>query len=75
MADEKTDKKTASHTTVLKNKRRSRHKGVNSVERLDVLISATRDREKSVTLNILAVYNEFIGMFIEKIGLRALLKH
>jgi hypothetical protein len=40
-----------------------------------VLGTAAREGEKSVTLNILAVYNEFINMFIEKTGINALLKY
>jgi hypothetical protein len=40
-----------------------------------VLGAAARDKEKSVTLNILAVYNKFIKIFIKKTGLNALPKH
>jgi hypothetical protein len=40
-----------------------------------VLGTIAREEEKSVTPNILAVYNKFIEIFIEKIGLKALPKH
>jgi hypothetical protein len=56
--------------TVLKNKKGSRYKRVNSTKLLLVLGAAARDKERSVTLNILAVYNKFIEMFIEKTGLK-----
>jgi hypothetical protein len=61
--------------TIPKNKKYSRYKRVNLAKSLIVLGTAARDREKSVTLNILAVYNKFIEIFIKKIGLKALLKH
>jgi transposase InsO family protein len=77
LADEKTIKNIASQPTVPKNKKkkRSRHKGVNSAERLKVSASAARKGEKSVTPNIPEVYKEFINMFIEKEGMDALPKH
>jgi hypothetical protein len=74
LADKKTITSIASILTVLKNKKRSQYKGVNSAKQ-HVSSVAAREEEKSVTLNILVVYNEFIKMFIKKIGLRALLKH
>jgi hypothetical protein len=75
LVDERIIANIALTPTIPENKKCSRYKGVNLAESLIVLGTAARDREKSVTLNILAVYNEFIEMFIEKIGLKALLKH
>jgi hypothetical protein len=60
--------------TVPRNKKRLQYKGVNSAKQ-HVLSVAAREGEKSITPNILAVYNKFIKMFIKKTGLRALLKH
>jgi hypothetical protein len=76
LADKKIITSIASQLTVLENrKKRLRHRGVNSAKILKVSGTAAREGEKSVTLNILAVYNEFIDMFIEKTGINALLKH
>jgi transposase InsO family protein len=77
LADEKTAKIAASTTMVPKKRKRkrSRHKGINSVGRHVSNDAATREKEKSVTPKIPAVYNEFIEMFIEKTDLRALPKH
>jgi hypothetical protein len=61
--------------TISKNKKRSRYKRVNLTKLLTVLGTAVRAREKSVTLNILAVYNKFINIFIKKTGINALLKY
>jgi hypothetical protein len=61
--------------TISKNKKYSRYKRVNLAKLLIVLGTTARDREKSVTLNILVVYNEFIKIFIKKIGLKVLLKY
>jgi hypothetical protein len=61
--------------TVLKNKKGLRYKGVNLTKLLLVLGAAARDKERSVALNILAVYNKFIKIFIKKTGLNALPKH
>jgi hypothetical protein len=75
LADERTIANIASTPTVPKNKKYSRYKGVNSAKLPTVSGTAARGREKSVTPNIPAVYNEFIEMFIEKTGLKTLLKH
>jgi hypothetical protein len=75
LVDERTIASIVLTLTVLKNKKDSRYKGVNLTELLLVLGAAARDKERSVTLNIPAVYNEFIEMFIEKTGLNALPKH
>jgi hypothetical protein len=74
LADKKTITSIALTLTIPKNKKRSQYKGVNSAKQ-HVSSVAAREGEKSVTPNILAVYNEFIKMFIKKTGLRALLKH
>jgi NADH:ubiquinone oxidoreductase subunit K len=74
LADKKIIISIALILTVLRNKKRLQYKGVNSAKQY-VLSVAAREGEKSITLNILVVYNKFIKMFINKIGLRALLKH
>jgi transposase InsO family protein len=75
LVDERTIASIVSTPTVPKNKKDSRYKGVNSTELPPVSGAAARDKERSVTPNIPAVYNEFIEMFIEKTGLNALPKH
>jgi acetylglutamate synthase len=74
LADKKTITSIASTLTIPRNKKHSQYKGVNSAKQ-HVLSVAAREEEKSVTPNILAVYNKFIKMFIKKTGLRALPKH